>query len=234
MKKVYAFIFTLFIYLNVSAQGTGSISGRVIDKKDNSELIGVTVLVKGTSFGTVTDVNGNFILKGLKPKEYNIEISYLGYQKILETGVKVKAGENNKLETFEMKPSSSNIDEVTIIGKKPLIDIEKAQTINTISQENIELAPARQIQSIINTQPGVVQAPAGVSIRGGRTYETKMMIDGVSVTDPLAGTGFGLDIGSNAVGDIEVTTGGIGAEVGDATAGVVNSKTRNASDKNLE
>ncbi len=232
MKKIYTFIFTLFIYLNVSAQETGSISGRVIDKKDNSELIGVTVLVKGTSYGTVTDVNGNFILKGLKPKEYNIEISYLGYQKILETGVKVKAGENIKLETFEMKPSSSNIDEVTIIGKKPLIDIEKAQTINTISQENIELAPARQIQSIINTQPGVVQAPAGVSIRGGRTYETKMMIDGVSVTDPLAGTGFGLDIGSNAVGDIEVTTGGIGAEVGDATAGVVNTKTRNASDKN--
>ncbi|MFN6081791.1 MAG: TonB-dependent receptor plug domain-containing protein, partial [Bacteroidota bacterium] len=133
---------------------------------------------------------------------------------------------------IELLPSSVTIDQdVVIVGKKPLIDIEKAASTNTISQENIELAPARQLQKIINTQPGVIQSPAGVSIRGGRTYETGVYIDGVKVTDPLSGTGFGLDIGANAIGDIEITTGGIGADVGDATAGVINAKTRTGGDR---
>jgi outer membrane receptor protein involved in Fe transport len=130
-----------------------------------------------------------------------------------------------------MIPTSVTTEDVVIIGKKPLIDIDKAQSVHSIGQDAIELAPARQLQSIVNTQPGVIQGPAGVSIRGGRMYETGVYIDGVKVTDPLGGTGFGLDIGSNAISDIDVTTGGIGADIGDATAGVINTKTRNGGDK---
>jgi len=210
------------------AQQTASLSGKVIDKKDQSELIGVTVLIKGTSNGTSTDANGKFTLRGIKPGEYNIEISYIGYKKIIQTGIKLKAGETRELGTFQMLEATANIDEVVVLGKKPLVDIEKGQSINTINQENIELAPARQLQAIINTQPGVIQSPAGVSIRGSRTYETGTYIDGVSVTDPMAGTGFGLDIGANAIGEIDITTGGIGAEIGDATAGVVSARTKTA------
>lgn len=213
------------------SQTTATISGKVTDRKDQSELIGVTVLIKGTSFGTATDARGRFSIKGIKPGEYSLEISYIGYKKIIQTGIKVAAGETKDLGTYQMQEATANIDEVVVVGKKPLIDIEKGQSINAISQENIELAPARQLQKIINTQPGVIQSPAGVSIRGSRTYETGTYIDGVSVTDPMAGTGFGLDIGANAIGEIEITTGGIGAEIGDATAGVVSTRTRNTGDK---
>ena len=216
---------------NLYAQNTAAISGQAIDKKDKSELIGVTVLIKGTSFGTTTNVDGKFSIKGIKPGTYSIEISYIGYKKILQTDIKLKAGETRDLGIFSLSEASANMDEVVILGKKPLIDIEKGQSINTISQENIELAPARQLQKMINTQPGVIQSPAGVSIRGSRTYETGTYIDGVSVTDPMAGTGFGLDIGANAIGEIEITTGGVGAEIGDATAGVVSTRTRTAGNK---
>ncbi|MCU0423678.1 MAG: TonB-dependent receptor [Bacteroidia bacterium] len=209
---------------------TGIITGVVKDKADNSELIGVSVLIKGTSFGATTDANGKFIIKNVRPGEYTLEISYIGYSKILLTGIKLKAGETKELSVI-MQSVSITGDEVIIYGKKPLIDVDRAQSINTINQEAIETAPARQLQSIINTQPGVVNSPAGVSIRGSRTYETGVYVDGVKVTDPLAGTGFGLDIGSNAIGEIEITTGGIGADVGDATAGVVNTKTRNGGNK---
>ncbi|MCF8253212.1 MAG: TonB-dependent receptor [Bacteroidia bacterium] len=229
-KRLLALILLLFS-VQTWAQNTASFKGKVIDKKDQSELIGVTILIKGTSFGTSTDNEGKFLIKGIKPGEYTIEISYIGYKKIINTGLKLKAGEVKDLGTFQMQESTANIDEVVVLGKKPLIDIEKGQSINSITQENIELAPARQLQKIINTQPGVIQSPAGVSIRGSRTYETGTYIDGVSVTDPLAGTGFGLDIGANAIGEIEITTGGIGAEIGDATAGVVSAKTKTAGNK---
>lgn len=231
MQRIYLYILVLFFPVLAIGQNTASMVGRIIDKKDQSELIGVTVLIKGTSFGTTTDAFGKFLLKGIKPGEYNLEISYIGYKKIIQTGIKIKAGEIRDLGTFQMQEASANIDEVVILGKKPLIDIEKGQSVNAITQENIELAPARQLQKIINTQPGVIQSPAGVSIRGSRTYETGTYIDGVSVTDPMAGTGFGLDIGANAIGEIEITTGGIGAEIGDATAGVVSARTKTAGNK---
>lgn len=231
MRKYIIYLFVWVFPIVVLGQNTASITGKVTDKADQSELIGVTVLIKGTSFGTSTDAQGKFIIKNIKPGEYSIELSYIGYKKIIQTGIKLKAGEIKDLGNFQMQEATANIDEVVVLGKKPLIDLERGQSVNNISQENIELAPARQLQKIINTQPGVIQSPAGVSIRGSRTYETGTYIDGVSVTDPMAGTGFGLDIGANALGEIDITTGGIGAEIGDATAGVVSAKTKTAGNK---
>ncbi|MFN4084214.1 MAG: TonB-dependent receptor [Bacteroidia bacterium] len=232
MKHIYSLFLLLFIVGNIAAQQqTTGISGKVIDKKDKQELIGVTVLVKGTAFGTATDADGKFTIKNLRPGEYTIEISYIGYKKVVQTGIKIKAGEIKDIGTIALEEASANIDEVVVVGKRPLVEIDKGQSVNTIRQENIELAPARQLQKIINTQPGVIQSPAGVSIRGSRFYETGVYIDGVSVTDPMAGTGFGLDIGANAIGEIDITTGGIGAEIGDATAGVISTRTRTAGDR---
>ena len=70
----------------------------------------------------------------------------------------------------------------------------------------------------------------GLYIKGGRAYETGFVVDGVSAQDPLAGTGFGLDLGSNAFSNVEVITGGVGAEFGDVTSGVVNVQTQNGGD----
>lgn len=231
MRFLIVFILVFLTPILVFSQNTGTISGKVVDAKRNETLIGVTIVVKGANYATQTNSDGIFNLKNIKAGEYNIEIKYLGFKTVLKTEVKVIAGKITNIGTIEMVVASTNMDEVVIIGKKPLIDVDKPQTINTISQDNIDLAPSRQLQQIVNTQPGVVQSPAGVNIRGGRTYETGTYIDGVNVTDPLAGTGFGLDIGSNAISEIEITTGGIGAEVGDATAGVISTKTKRGGDK---
>jgi outer membrane receptor for ferrienterochelin and colicin len=74
-----------------------------------------------------------------------------------------------------MGSSAATIDQdVVVIGRRPLVDIERPQSNNTVSQEQIESAPVRQLQQIINTQPGVVTTPSGVHIRGGRTYENRL------------------------------------------------------------
>lgn len=229
MKRLSLLCICLMM-MQLAYSQTATLTGTVKDKKDNAELIGVNVIIKGTSLGAVTDVNGKFVIKNIKHGEYTIELSYIGYNKTLLTGIKLGPGETKELQV-SLIPTSVTSEDVVIIGKKPLIDIDKAQSVHSIGSDMIELAPARQLQSIVNTQPGVIQGPAGVSIRGGRTYETGVYVDGVKVTDPLGGTGFGLDIGSNAINDVDVTTGGIGADIGDATAGVINTKTKNGGDK---
>lgn len=230
MKYSITLLFFLFCFSALNAQNA-TLSGKIIDAMDKGELPGVNVTIIGTSIGAATDINGKYTIANIKPGIYNIQYSYTGYEKKLITGVKLGAGEN-KVVNVELKTAVASIDEeVVIVGDKPLVDVEKGKSENSIKSEVIEAAPQRGLEKIINTQPGVMNSPAGINIRGGRSYETGFYIDGVSATDPLAGTGFGLDLGSNAIDEVEITTGGAGVEYGNSTSGVVNTKTKNGGDK---
>ncbi|MEI7802130.1 MAG: carboxypeptidase-like regulatory domain-containing protein, partial [Bacteroidota bacterium] len=226
-----AFLITLLFPVFGFAQKTGKISGTVTDKADKSTLIGVTVALKGTSFGTVTDIDGNYSLPNIPSGTYMIECSYVGYEKILITGIKIADGEQKKVDV-QMGVSAITLDDnIVVIGEKPLVDVEDSKSTQTIGKDQIESAPTRQIQGIINTSAGVVQNAEGIHIRGGRTYETGFFIDEVSATDPLAGTGFGIDLGSNAIDDIEVSTSSSSVEYGNSTSGTVNAKTKSGGQK---
>ncbi|MEM9023926.1 MAG: TonB-dependent receptor, partial [Bacteroidota bacterium] len=75
-------------------------------------------------------------------------------------------------------------------------------------------------------QAGVSKSPDGLQIRGARVYETQYLVDGISAQDPLAGTGFGVEVSSSSIGDLQVITGGQGAEFGDGSSGVISTKIR--------
>jgi hypothetical protein len=66
---------------------------------------------------------------------------------------------------------------------------------------------------------------------GGRVYETQYVIEGVNAQDPLAGTGFGVEVSQVAIEEMEVITGGVDAEYGDGTSGVVAVRLREGGDK---
>jgi len=220
-----------FLYPSLCFTQNAILTGKTIDEEDKSELIGVNISIIGTTLGTASDSHGNFVIKNIRPGTYNIQFSYTGYEKKLITGIKLNANESRVL-NISLKSTVANIDEeVIIVGQKPLVDVEKAKSESTIKSETIEAAPQRGIEKIINSQPGVVNSPSGINIRGGRNYETGFYIDGVSATDPLAGTGFGLDLGANAIDEIEITTGGAGVEYGNSTAGIVNTKTKTGGNK---
>ncbi len=230
--KIGSLIFILlFISQFLLAQSTAKIYGVVTDKSDKASLIGVTVVLKGTSYGTVTDIDGNYSINFLPEGTYQIECSYVGYERILLTGIKISAGEQKKLDV-QLGISAYTLDDnIVVIGEKPLVDVEDSKSSQKIGKDQIESAPSRPIQGIINTAAGVVQNAEGIHIRGGRTYETGFFIDDVSATDPLAGTGFGIDLGSNAIDDIEVSTSSSSVEYGNSTSGTVNAKTKSGGDK---
>jgi outer membrane receptor protein involved in Fe transport len=207
---------------------TGSIKGIVTDKKTGETMFGTTIIVRGTSSGAATDIDGKYEIKNLRHGVYTLEVRMVGYQTTLITDVKVVEGQTTE-KNIQLHDQTLDLDVVEVVGEKPLID-ESPHPTNTIGGDQIKEAPVRQIQNIINTQPGVVNTQAGIFIRGGRTYETGFLIDGVSAKDPLAGTGFGIDIGSNALSEIDINTGGASADVGDATSGVVNAKTKSGGD----
>lgn len=240
MRKFSGIVrFTLLVVTMCIAALTGvhaqnkpaSVKGKVIDKETKEGLLGANIYIKGTNLGASANLDGSYTIQNIKPGEYTFEVSYIGYEKLIQTGVKFTAGEEKEL-NFEIAESGIVYGgEVVIIGDKPLVDVEQSSSEVKVEAEKIEAAPSRDIQSIVNTQAGVVNTPSGVHIRGGRTYETGFYIDGVSAQDPLTGTGFGVDLGSNAIDELSVSTGGAGAEFGNSTSGVVNTKTKSGGDR---
>ena len=228
---VFLLIVLTIVVGNVSVSlAQGTISGRITDEASGETLIGVNVIVVGTTAGAATDIDGRYSISGLKAGAYSVRVSYLGFETKLFTGIEVRDGETTTLDVELAEAVLSAEDEVVVIGERPLMDVEQASSSSAISRTELEIAPIRGVEQAVATQVGVVRDPTGLYIRGGRAEETGFIVDGVSAKDPLAGTGFGLDIGSNSFEEIEVTTGGVGAEYGDVTSGVVSVTTQDGGD----
>ncbi len=227
MKNIYIFLIALSI--TVFPQNKGSLSGTITDAKTNDALPGVNIIIKGTYYGASTDFNGKFTINNITEGSYTIEVSLIGYKTVQYTGFKISAG---KVTTLNVKLEETVLtldQDIVIVGDKPLVNVEETQSRKTVSREDIELSIVENVNDIVVQQAGVVQSDNSIHIRGGRAYENAFLLDGVSVQDPLAGTGFGLQLSATSIEEVEIITGGFNAEFGQATSGIVNVKTREGS-----
>jgi len=204
----------------------GKLSGTITDFKTGDPLPGVNILLEGTYYGAASDFNGKFEVNNIEPGIYNVKISLIGYKTMQFTGVRIRAGKTLKLDVKLRSTVLTLGQDVVVVGDKPLVDVEETQSVRTIGKKDIEVATVENIQDVVAQQAGVVESDHEIHIRGGRSYENAFLLDGVSIQDPLAGTGFGLQLSSNAIEEVQVITGGFNAEYGQATSGVVNVKTR--------
>lgn len=231
MKIINTILILIFLSSLLIAQNNGSLSGTIKDKKTGETLPGVNVILKGTYYGAATDINGKFSIQNISAGNYNIEISLIGYKTVQYTGYQIVAGQNKKIDVELEETVLTLGQDVVVVGEKPLMDVEETQSKRTISKEDIEIAIVENITDLVSQQSGVVKSDNAIHIRGGRSYENAFLLDGVSVQDPLAGTGFGLQLSANAIEEVEVITGGYNAEFGQATSGVVNVRTREGGDR---
>lgn len=208
--------------------GSGTLQGTVKDKKSGEPLPFVSVVVenRGTRVaGGSTDFDGNYKISPIEPGTYDVTVSYVGYQPMKQTGVIVNS---NKI-TFLNPELSSGVDlkEVEVVRYKvPLIDRDGGASGSTVSREQIARMPARSVTGVATTVAGASEAGTGggVSIRGARSENTYYYIDGVKVP---AGAGIGLP--KAAIEEVQVITGGVPANYGDVTGGLVNITTRGPS-----
>lgn len=224
---VLVFFFPLFLV----AQTTGVLKGKVIDKATKEPLPSVNVIIKGTYYGASTDFDGNFTIPKINPGVYVVEVKLLGYKVMQYPAVKIQEGQTTELNVQLEETALSLGQEIEVVGEKPLFNIEETSSRRTIASEDLSAAAVKNVQEVVALQVGVVQSDDQIHIRGSRSYETAYIIDGISVQDPLSGTGFGLQLPPGAIQEAEVITGGYNAEYGQATSGVVNLTTKEGSDK---
>jgi Ca-activated chloride channel homolog len=113
-----------------SSIGTGELQGKVIDAENNKALGYATVVImqNGTqNAGTMTDENGNYVLKPISPGTYSIKVTYVGYNPIEITGVVISA-DKITFQDIKLTKSTVNTNAVIVTAEPKLIDAERTQT----------------------------------------------------------------------------------------------------------
>ena len=226
-----SFSLMLFLPLMLLGQQDASIQGTVRDFKTGKPLPGVNVIIKGTYYGAATGSDGNYLITSISPGSYDIEISMVGYKILLKTGVKVEAGAA-VTENFDLEQTVLMLgEEVVVIGKKPLFDVDETATLTRISSDDIRNKIVNSVEDILSEQIGVTTVDNEIHIRGGRIDESLFIIDGLSIKDPLSGYGGNLFINAESIDNLEIITGGYNAEYGQAMSGVINIRLKEGRDK---
>lgn len=230
IRWLYAVALTALVFSLVIAQEYGVIRGRVYDKASKAGLPSASVMVKGTYYGATSDLDGSFVIPKVGRGTYVVEVRLLGYKEMQFGAVKVNPAQETYLDIPLEETSLTLGQEVVVIGEKPLFNIEETSSKRTILRDDLQAAAIQTVQDVVALQVGVVKSDDQIHIRGGRAYEMAYLVDGISVQDPLSGTGFGLQLPPGAVQEVEVITGGYSAEYGQATSGVVSFSTREGGD----
>ncbi|MCG8698384.1 MAG: TonB-dependent receptor, partial [Bacteroidales bacterium] len=100
----------------ISLAQMGAISGTIFDQSNNEPLIGATVVITGTTKGTITDFDGNYSIKGLDPGTYSVTMSFVSYETQVHESVEVKAGTESTLNAT-MEAATTKLNEVKVVSK---------------------------------------------------------------------------------------------------------------------
>ncbi|MBK6878604.1 MAG: TonB-dependent receptor [Ignavibacteria bacterium] len=220
------FILMMFCISDLYAQANlGSIYGKISDSS-GIPLDGVTIKLKGTYLGAVTEYEGTYKINEVSPGSYTMQITAEGFKTTEYTDINIVYDEKKEFNII-LKSTSFTVDqEIEVVGERPLMDIEQTSSSHFISSDDIDKSIVSNVTDVVSQQAGVVKQDNEIHIRGGRNYENSYLVDGVNVQDPLSGTGYGLQLSANSLEEVEVITGGYNAEFGQATSGVVNVRTK--------
>lgn len=177
MRKTHLFIYLLLLlsYLPVIAQNI-NINGIVKDASNSDPLIGVSIIVKGTTIGTVTNLYGNFSLS--VPANSTLIFSYIGY---VAKEVDVK---NQKNISVLMSSDTQNLDEVIVVGAS----MKKSDLTGAVASVSSKVLQEKPVTSINQALQGRV---AGVLINSGAKPgdDSSIKIRGINTingaTDPI-------------------------------------------------
>ncbi len=211
----------------------GTIKGRVLDGATQEPLPGANVVVKQPNIGVITDFEGRFSITGLSEGTYDIAITSMGYNSQNVKGLKLEKGQTYDLGTLTFDEEAINLNEVTVtpgsftvMGKVPLSQ-------QTLTAQNIEnMSWAEDITRAVARLPGISASDysSKFAIRGGEADEVLMSLDGMELYEPFhqrdySGGLFSI-VDVEAVGGIDLMTGGFSAENGNRLSGVFGMKSK--------
>ncbi len=226
MGKITCLPFYLLILFSISlfSQERFTLSGTITEIASNETLIGVTVAVPSLSTGVVTNEYGFYSItlpKGI----YELQISSLGYQDIIQT---IDLSFDQKI-NFQLLEDAEQLEEVVVTEDIERLNIRKPQmSVNSLSVETIKKIPvilgeADIIKSIL-LLPGVSNAGEGASgfnVRGGAVDQNLILLDEATIFNSSHLFGFFSVFNPDAIKDVKLFKGGIPSRYGGRVSSVL-------------
>jgi uncharacterized membrane protein YgcG len=175
-KKYLLAILSLFVSTQLWAQGI-NISGRVLDKTDTSDLAGVTISIApitdtNAKTGTITDFDGSFVLENIRPGQYRLQASYIGFN----TYTRTIAVNNTPIDagTINLQPSPTTLKNVIVQAKQV-----RAQQMGDTTQFNAgayKTNPDASAEDLVTKMPGITTENGTLKVNGEDVK--KILVDG--------------------------------------------------------
>ncbi len=154
MKTVFILIFSFISFTQLLSQS--AIKGFTKDKLTKTPIEGVRIALSNSNKGTISQKNGEFIIPNLKPGNYNLSISYLGYKKIDIPNVLVIDGQNLNL-TIELEELVSKLtEEVVVYGASKRKELAKNTPAAVTALNQLEIQKASRTNQIGNALEGQI------------------------------------------------------------------------------
>ena len=231
LKKIIISLMLIFLLITILSAGTtGKLAGKVTDNNGNPiPFANITVMDDETLVsGIMTKENGSYFIINITPGVYDIFCMRGGFKSKKITGVTINL-DLTEILNITLSQQAIAIEGFDVVENKvEMIQPTKTQSGRTISASDIEDIAVDQIEDVIAMQAGVTLTNGEIHVRGGRSNEMAYTVDGMSVSDPVDG-GAALTIDTDAIANMDVMTGGLTAEYGNAQSGMVNIVTKSGS-----
>ena len=239
MKKLFC-----YLALALNPMTAATIQGIVIDESDNSPLIGANILLSNLEIGSTTDINGEFIFSNINKRQFNLEISMIGYDKY-QKSIVIENDEDLKLIIY-LKREPIIWETINVVGMFPskhspeitqIIDNKKLLNKNSASISGL-------LKSIYGFDLQMAHAHGrnvNISIRGSSDYKpggynnrVLLLIDGFPVSIPNSGAPDWNAIPLENIDRIEIVRGPASSLYGhNSMGGVINMVTKSNFSKRL-
>ena len=215
MKRAIALLALVVLPVMILAQTEGKLSG-VVTSNDGSPLAGANIVLEGTSMGAATDENGRYYVMNVPVGRYSVRADYIGYRSSTITDVRVSVGLTTGRD-FSLQVAAVEGDAITVTAEKPLVVLDATTTTKIIDTEALQSLPLRNIGNVVALQSGVV----GNNVRGGRGTDNAYYVDGVLMKESWSGGNLMQGVSQRALNEVSLQQGGMSAEYGNATGGVM-------------
>jgi hypothetical protein len=253
MKAVTSFIIITLLIINnigLSQSVVQTVKGLVFDNETQAPLIGATIVITGTKplLGASTDLMGSYKISNVPLGRYDIQISYVGYDQAIVSGILVTSGKEVVINTG-LKQSVNLMNEVTVkaYSRKDI----PLNTMASISARSFSVEETRRYAGGVDDPARMASAFAGITsgnlqdnaivIRGNSPKGVSWRLEGVDIPNPnhfpganIAGGGIVTVFSSQMLTNSDFYTGAFPAEYGNALAGVFDMKFRTGNSEKRE
>lgn len=239
IKKIVIVLTFIVSSIGLFAQSTtGTVRGFVYSKETGEPILFTNVVLKGTTIGNTTDVNGYFSITKVPPGNYTLMVASLGFD-TLEQAIAVKAGEIVDRKLYVVK-GNVKLKEVEVTAEQEAKQTETQVSVNKIDPIVIKKLPSvggePDLAQYLQVLPGVIftgDQGGQLYIRGGSPIQNKVLMDGMIIYNPFHSIGLFSVFDADIIRNADVYSGGFGAEYGGRISSVMDITTRDGNKKRV-